>query len=257
MISPHTDTGFSGGAKIVLPGVCAKETINAFHTRQIQGPPVRLGDENTALRLELESFVREKVGLDFIFNVVLDADDKVFGAVAGHYVKAHRKGCQMAGKALGIGVDKPFDLVISNAWPNQIDLWQSTKAISSAASIVKPGGNLILLAHAKEGVSNHPLYPVYIGQSPEQLRVTMDRGDSPDPVACALALDISRIKKNVNIHLVSEGLTRKDAGAMGFGWHETLEKAFEDLLDKTRKTRVGIVTHGGICQPFIQYGEKP
>ena len=251
MISPHTDTGYSGGAKIILPGVCAAQTIGEFHTRQTGGPPVRLGDESAALRLELEAFVEEKLGLDFIFNVVLDARDQVWGAVAGHYVRAHRKGCAMAEKALGIGVEKPFSLVVSNAWPNQNDLWQSTKAISCAAGIVEPGGNLILLAHAGEGVSNHPLYPVYIGMSAENLREVLGRGDSPDPVACALALDIARIRENLTIHLVSAGLTAQHAETMGFVWHETLEKALASLVDKGKKTRVGVITHGGTCHPFI------
>jgi lactate racemase len=251
MIVPHTDTGFSGGAKIVLPGVCAHDTITAFHMRQVDGPPVRIGNETAPLRLELERFVAEKIPLDFILNVVIDVDEKIYDAVAGHHVDAHRKGCRAAEKVYGLRVEKPYPIVIADAYPTQNDLWQSTKAVSGAAAITAAGGRLILLAHSPEGVANHPAYAEYIGQTPETLKQMMADKALQDPVACALAYDISRLRKNFRISLVSHGLTKTDAGRMKFDYFETLEAAVESAHVETGGSDIAILTHGGISWPYL------
>ena len=251
LIVPHTDTGFSGGAKIVLPGVCALETIKAFHALQVGGPPVRLGNEMAPLRLEMERFVAEKTLLDFILNVILDGDEKIYAAVAGHYVGAHRQGCRIAKAVYGIPVKKKYPIVIANAYPAQNDLWQSTKALSSAVPITSPGGHLILLAHCREGLGTHPHYAEYIRQSPETLMKLLAEGDPADPVACALAVDIARIKEGLNISVVSSGLSAADAKTMAFTYFKTLENAVQTACKQSGASSVGIITHGGVCWPYM------
>jgi nickel-dependent lactate racemase len=251
MIVPHTDTGFSGGAKIVLPGVCALETIKAFHALQVDGPPVRLGNEMTPLRLELERFVAEKTLLDFILNVILDGDENIYAAVAGHYVHAHRQGCRIAKTVYGIPVKTTYPIVVTNAYPTQNDLWQSTKALCSAAPITSPGGHLILLTHCREGLGTHTYYAEYIRQSPETLVKLLAGGDPADPVACALAVDISRIKAGLNISVVSSGLSAADVKTMGFAYFKTLENAIQNACEQSGESSVGIITHGGVAWPYV------
>lgn len=250
MIVPHTDTGFSGGAKILVPGVCALETVKAFHTRQTGGPSVRLGNESAPLRLELERFVAETTPLGFILNVILDADEDIYGAVAGHYIHAHRQGCRMASAVYGIPVEKTYPIVISNAYPTQCDLWQSTKALSSAAPISSLNGHIILLAHCQEGLGPHPHYAEYIRQSPETLMQSLAHGDPTDPVACMLAVDIARIKETHHISVVSSGLSEEDAETMGFAYFKTLESAVRNACERSGESSLAIITHGGVCWPF-------
>ena len=51
MITPHMDTGFSGGAKIVLPGVCSCLTVDAFHSRQAKIAGNQLGVIEAPMRI--------------------------------------------------------------------------------------------------------------------------------------------------------------------------------------------------------------
>ena len=250
-ISPHTDAGFSGGGKIILPGICGHETITSFHSPQ-PGSSVRLGKTAAPLREDLERFVSEKISLDFILNVILGLDNSIYAAVAGHYIKAHRKGCEYAGKVYGIPVAHPYPIVVSNAYPTQIDLWQSTKALSSGALITKPGGRLILLTHCGEGVATHPHYAEYIGMKPEALLNMMNTSQPKDPVACALAYDITRLKKNLNIDLVSLGLGHEEAKIMGFNYFATIGSALENAMEVTGTDRAAIITHGGVCWPYVE-----
>ncbi len=256
MIAPHTDTGFSGGAKIILPGVCGLDTITEFHTRQVAGPPVRLGNQAAPLRLALEQFVAEQNALHFILNVILDLDENIFGVVAGHPVHAHRHGCRIAKDVYGIAVEKTYPVVVTNAYPTQTDLWQSTKALSSASAITSPGGHMILLAHCPEGLGTHIHYAEYIGQPADRLKKLLEDGDSPDPLACALALDMARIKAGLHISVVSSGLHPTDIHNLGFARFETLEEAIQNACDQSGASTLGILTHGGVCWPYLALQEQ-
>jgi nickel-dependent lactate racemase len=56
MITPHLDTGFSGGSKIVLPGVCAAATVDAFHRASAFSSENHLGNTAAPMRRTLEEF---------------------------------------------------------------------------------------------------------------------------------------------------------------------------------------------------------
>ena len=253
MITPHMDAGFSGGAKIILPGVCGKPTIEAFHARQADLEGNQLGLEDAPLRLELEAFVAERVGLDFIVNVVLDSEGALYGCVAGHFVQAHRAGVALAREVYGVPVPRRYPIVVSNAYPMQIDLWQSTKGIAGGELMVQDGGTLILVAHCREGNDTHPLFPGYIGSDVEELVAQLKSGRAEDPVACALAVPLRRIRQRIKIALVSSGLDRETAAAMGFAGYGSLDAALAGELEAcAEKTGcIGVLTHGGVSLPIV------
>ncbi len=252
MISPHMDTGFSGGAKIILPGVCSCQTVAAFHARQASLSGNQLGVADAPMRQDLETFVCDRVGLDFILNAVLNRDGTLYRCVAGHYIQAHRRGVEFAREVYGVPVARRYPLVISNAFPAQIDLWQSTKGIASGELVTLDGGTLILVTHCQEGNSTHPLFADYLGQSPDQLLGALEAGDVEDPVACALAVPISRVRERITICLVSSGLSASDAKRMGFTYYETIEEAIAcELKNCGNEPRIGVLTHGGVILPLI------
>jgi nickel-dependent lactate racemase len=252
MISPHMDTGFSGGAKIILPGVCGCRTVDAFHVRQARLSGNQLGVVNAPMRRDLEMFVGDRVGLDFILNAVLDRDGALYRCVAGHYLQAHRRGIEFAREVYGVPVARRYPLVISNAFPAQIDLWQSTKGIASGELMTLDRGTLILLTHCREGNNTHPLFADYVGQPPGRLLDALEAGKAEDTVACALAVPISRVKERIKICLVSSGLGASEAKRVGFTHYKTVEEAIAaELWSCGDEPRVGVLTHGGVILPLI------
>jgi nickel-dependent lactate racemase len=252
MISPHMDTGFSGGAKIILPGVCSCRTVDAFHARQARLSGNQLGVVDAPMRRDLEVFVGDRVGLDFIVNAVLNRDGALYRCVAGHYIQAHRKGIEFAREVYGVPVARRYPLVISNAFPAQIDLWQSTKGIASGELMTLDRGSLILVTHCREGNSTHPLFADYLGHTPEQLLGALEAGNAEDPVACALAVPISRIRERIKACLVSSGLSPSDVSRIGFTYYKTVEEAIAaELKSCGDEPRVGVLTHGGVTLPLI------
>ncbi len=251
MITPHMDAGFSGGAKIILPGVCGQRTVEAFHRRQAKLYGNQLGLPDAPLRRELEQFVGERIGLDFILNAVIDQTGALSSCVAGDFIQAHRQGVEAARKIYGLAVARRWPVVISNAFPADLDLWQSVKGLASGELMTEDGGTLILVTHCREGNDTHPQYAEYIGRDPEQLLQELAEGVAEDPIACALAIPICRIRQRVRVVLVSQGLSGKDAYRMGFSYCPSLESALACALRERQGMAVGVLTHGGTSLPLL------
>ena len=253
MISPHLDVGWGGGAKIILPGVCGQETVTAFHEKIIEITSNQLGLADAELRLDLERFVEESVGrLEFIINAVLTSEGRLFECVAGHFIKAHRKGVELARNVYGARVTRQYPVVIAGAHPHGIDIWQATKALAAGEIITSDGGALILVADCPERFGPHPLFADYMAQDPDRLHRAINENRLEDRVAAVEALAICRMKKRIRLGLVSSGLTHSDARRMGFSWYNTVEDALTAELPSEDGAKAAILTHGGVTLPVLE-----
>jgi nickel-dependent lactate racemase len=251
MIAPHMSAGYGGGAKIILPGVCSSETVDTFHAREADITINQLGSLNSPIRTDLEQFVGERVGLDFIVNVILTRENDLYQCVAGHFIEAHRAGVRYTQDVYGVTVAKRYPLVIANAYPGQIDLWQSTKAIWAGEMMTADGGTLVLVTESREGTSVYPFFPHYVGRDPDELKQELDAGELQDPKAAATAICIGRMKRRIKFALVSSGLKQQDADTMGFSYYETVEEAIAGELKGPDKNKaIGVLTHGGVTLPL-------
>jgi len=256
MITPHMDTGFSGGAKIIMPGVCNMLTVDTFHSHAIKAPANQLGKINAPLRQDLEQLVCERVQLDFIVNLIMTLDHGIYQCVAGHAIDAHRVGVKYAQEVYAIPLKRRYPIVVANCYPYQQDLWQSTKGIACGDLFTGDGGTLVLVTQAAEGNSTYPLYPYYIGIDPDELKNELDANNVEDPKAAVGGVLVGWIKQRIDIVLVSDGLTRSDADIMGMEYFDTVETAVKakiaKLIESHRQQAVAVITHAGILLPQAQ-----
>ena len=147
---PHHPTGWSGGAKMLLPGVAGKETVNAMHL--LGATEAQLGKVITPMREEMEDFA-EEVGVHFIVNVLLNEKNELVKAVSGHVIKAHREIVKWGKKLNGVYFQEKADITISSSYPFDYDLTQADKGMFSAARATKLGAEIILLSPCYEGVA--------------------------------------------------------------------------------------------------------
>jgi nickel-dependent lactate racemase len=255
MITPHMDAGFSGGAKIVLPGVFDRRMVDAFHTRSVDLPGNPLGSLDAPLRLELERFVADHLPLDFIVNVIPTASGDVYDCVAGHSVEAHRSGALRARQVYGVSVKKPYPVVLAACHPYEQDLWQSMKGLWCGELLTADGGDLILLTRAGEGSGGYPGLPAYIGKDPDEMKQALLSGECADRMEAVTGILVGLMKRRIRIGLVSPGLKADDARSMGFAYYETVEDAIQDAVSKLpageRRGSVAVVTHAGLVLPLL------
>lgn len=254
MITPHLDAGFSGGAKIILPGACGIATIDAFHQSAAFIPENQLGNPEAPLRRSLEQFVAEKVPLHFIVNLVLTTKGEVFACVAGHAVQAHRLGVKYAREVYGVPVQRRYPVVIANCYPYDQDLWQSVKGMWCGDLLTEDGGVMIVATASPEGSQAYPSLPAYIGRDPEELLGELLAGKSPDPMVAATGVMISRLRQRIRLALVSSGLDRSEAQAMHIPLYNTVEEAVSDSVSQLpvneRKGCLAVLPYAGAVMPI-------
>lgn len=154
LIEPHLMAGFSGGRKLVAPGLAAQETIKILHSPKfIREPRSAEGfiEDNPLHRelLEIARIARH----DFLLDVALTRDRAIAGIFAGNPVEAHLKGAEYVTRVMLEQLDEPLDGVITSAagYPLDLTFYQSIKGITAASHIVKPGGRILLIAECEEG----------------------------------------------------------------------------------------------------------
>jgi hypothetical protein len=104
------------------------------------------------MRLDLEESGRMIKAPVFIVNVVLNNATQAVCVVAGDAVLAHRVGAHSCASIYGVKVPEPADVVITDSNPMDSDLRQGVKALANTIRAARPGGTLITLVKANEGV---------------------------------------------------------------------------------------------------------
>ncbi|SHI80442.1 Nickel-dependent lactate racemase [Dethiosulfatibacter aminovorans DSM 17477] len=254
-IVPHSDAGFSGGAKIVQPGICGYSTTAATHIAAALLDEIPLGDVESPCRAGMEK-VAKKVGLSFIINTVKNYENEVIDIVVGDFIKAHREGAMISKKSYGVEIPELADIVVVNSFPCDIDYWQALKGLISAYFAVNRGGHIIFATPCTEGLAhNHPKFRDWLKLSYDEARdlaKTLSPDDEKaDLISADLAICNSRIREKARISVVTDGLSDEDCDILNYKKVDTLQNAVDAALSENPDSKVGILSLGGICLPIL------
>ena len=153
-IEPHLMLGFSGGRKLVAPGLAAQETIKVLHSSKFMRD-ARAAEgsiDDNPLHQELLEIAR-MARHDFMLDVALARDRSIAGVFAGNPEEAHRRGVEFVSEVMLETIDEPVDAVITTSagYPLDLTFYQAIKGVTAASHIVKPGGRILLVAACQEG----------------------------------------------------------------------------------------------------------
>jgi nickel-dependent lactate racemase len=153
-LEPHALAGVSGGLKAIVPGTASYRCIEHNHALSQKYKPT-IGEANNVIRQDLEEILNF-IAIHFMLNVIVNHNQQLLGAVAGHPITAHRKGLELVKDTFLIKVNQLYDVVIVSpgGYPKDTQLYQSIKAFRNASTITKPGGKIIGVASCEEGFGN-------------------------------------------------------------------------------------------------------
>lgn len=153
-IEPHLMLGFSGGRKLIAPGLAAQETIKVLHGPKFMRDPraVEGSVADNPLHRELIEISR-MARHDFLLDVALTRSRQIAAVFAGHPEQAHAAGMQFVAKVMLEQLERPADAVITSCagYPLDLTFYQAIKGITAAQHIVKKGGRILLIAECQEG----------------------------------------------------------------------------------------------------------
>jgi len=251
-IVPHHIPGFSGSSKIIQPGVCGDRTTAETHLLACEsGGDSYLGIEDNPVRRDMDDMAN-RVGMQTIFNAVLnDAGDAV-GLFFGEMRKTFRAGVLLARKIYGVEYREVPDIVLANSHPCDLDFWQSHKSLYPAQRMVKPGGTIIVGTPAPEGVSSvHTELLEFTAWHSDDIMVAYRQGRLTNGVACALAIAWAMAREHARVINYSPGILPEEKTALGHTHAPTLEWAVEEALRRQGPdARLTVLTHAPELLPI-------
>jgi len=164
MLMPHNLAGFSGGGKIVMPGLGSIDAVEANHRGTLKGLSGRIGVlEGNQVRADIEE-AAERAGLNFIVNSVHGEDGATVQVFAGDPRETYAEAVARAQQVYACDVVYGEDVGVFNAFPrdnwfllslSSMDVWSSREP---SRAIVRPGGTIVVINHCTEGAGEHGLH---------------------------------------------------------------------------------------------------
>ncbi|MGB6122916.1 MAG: nickel-dependent lactate racemase, partial [Bacteroidota bacterium] len=250
-IAPHPAAGFSGGGKIIAPGVATEEAVGEFHWQSVHYPQRDvLGVRDNPMRERIDR-VAHLAGLTSIINVVLDGECRIIGCFSGNPVEAHRAGSALAGQLFRVAISKPetASIFITDTHPLDQDLWQGVKAMCALECIVPDDAAVIVVTPSPEGVSRQHPDVLALGYQGLATTTRLVQEGRIDKVTAHNIVQGGRLVERTHAFMVSPGISAEDIRRLGFTPFASVQDALNEASRrKGRSARVIILGMGGeIC----------
>ena len=254
-IIPHGCMGWSGGAKILYPGITSEDIVSEFHVMQGFQDGIVYGMDNCPVRLAVEEWTKN-IGLHFIINTSLTGEFKIYKVVAGDYVQAHRTGVENSKKTLGVPIKCRPNIVVTSSYPTDQDMWQCTKGIYGGGRVISEGGTIIVLAPCVEGVGPHKMFPTNLGllNGVPILQARIDAKETgEDLLSMAVGVSIAKLHKYCTVHWLTNGCSEEEVKPSKFIWHreDDIQAVFDQVYAQYEDPDVLIIPIGGETLPYL------
>jgi nickel-dependent lactate racemase len=157
LVEPHFMAGWSGGPKVIAPGVAHAETITTFHNAAFMAHP-RVANcviEGNPLHEEQLAIVT-MLGRALALNTVIDDRRQLAFVNFGEIVQSHLQAVDFARAYMAVPVARRFRTVVTSAagYPLDKTYYQTVKGMVSALDILEPEGELIVASACSEGLGS-------------------------------------------------------------------------------------------------------
>jgi nickel-dependent lactate racemase len=157
LIEPHFMAGYSGGRKLIMPGLAAFETVQHWHCPRFLESPLATNGVVDGNPVHAESLaIARMMPPALILDVTLDEANRITGVFAGELEQAWREGVAFAAKHVRAGAPQAADVVVTTCagYPLDATFYQAVKGMVGALPVVRPGGTIVIAAECREGVGS-------------------------------------------------------------------------------------------------------
>ncbi len=243
-VEPHFFAGFSGGPKMVAPGLAGLETVLVLHDAvRIAHPNATWGvTEGNPIHEDVREIAR-MVRVDFSVDVTLNPEQRITEVFAGDLLTEHRAACVAAKRDAMRAVDAPFDVVLTtnSGFPLDQNLYQAVKGMSAAAKVVKPGGTIVCAAECRDGLPSHGSYGQVLASQPSPAKllamITAPGYSVPDQWQVQLQAQL-QLKANVMVKTERPDARRRSRRAFRTGRGCGGRGVDRDARSRTRRDAV-------------------
>ncbi len=254
LVEPHFMAGYSGGRKVVIPGVAHEETIGNLHsTRMLLQDMVdnTIVDSNPLHQAQIEG--TRMVGRIFAVNTVIDEERRLSCVTFGEMEQSHVKAVAFARPYFEISMDRRFSTVVTTSagYPLDRNYYQTVKGMVGVTGITAPGGDIFIASECSEGLGAPEFAVSQKRFMAEGSRAFVD-ATMKQPRAAVDEWETIMLIKAMNagtVHLYSDRLSDEDRALTGVDCVKSLSEAVTACLRKKGDKQIAIVPEGPYVIP--------
>jgi nickel-dependent lactate racemase len=254
-VEPHFFAGFSGGPKMVAPGLAGLDTTLVLHDAR------RIGDARATWGICEGNPVHDDVraiavatGVDFALDVLLDRDKAITRAFGGSILEMHAA-ARAAAKAEAMrAVDAPFDIVVTSnsGYPLDQNLYQTIKGVSAAASIVRDGGTIVCAAECRDGIPDHGDYAEILASADSPAALLAHIAASPKTVPDQWQVQVqARVQERARVLLHTSGLSDAQVRAAHLEPIADVSATIAQLVREQPGARIAVLPQGPLTIAYV------
>ena len=244
-VTPCMLSGWSGGGKIVLPGVVSRQTIYENHKR-FTGILAEIGCASLMGLMPPQNVVRADIeeaaaisGIDMVVNTVLDPEKRLLAVFSGDHMSVHRTAVAESRPHVEIRIPEKVDIMITGVGEAdyEVSLFQGGSRVCGGVDrYLKDGGTLIMANDCREGIYEGfewEEFREWMHQMPKPRRIrelteTMEIGGEKSCVLYTFSWLIH--EKKCRIIIVTGNMTKNELKPLHLDHASHVQEAFDDAL---------------------------
>ncbi|MFK7856687.1 MAG: nickel-dependent lactate racemase [Granulosicoccus sp.] len=254
LVEPHFMAGYSGGRKVIAPGVAHHETIRTFHSARFMEDPAATQcnlDHNPLHEEQLE--IVRMLGDVYALNTIIDEDRNLVHATFGEVISSHLSAVDFVARFTEINVGRRFHTVITSSagYPLDQTYYQTVKGMVTPLGILEPGGTLIIASECAEGIgSDHyrSAQEKLVALGPDAFLQTLLAKQLADVDEWQTEMQLKPMRTGT-VYLYTTGLSDDDRSLTGVQRVDNIEKAIQMSMEKYGDNAVAVIPEGPYVVP--------
>ena len=261
LVEPHFMAGYSGGRKVVAPGIAHADTIRTFHSaRFIENPcAVQCRLEGNPLHEEQLEIVG-MLGDIYAVNTVIDDERRLSFVNFGEVVASHAEAVAYADRYLTVPVARRFRTVVTSAagYPLDQTYYQTVKGMVTPMDILDDDATLILASDCSEGLGSDAFRAsqrrlidlgadAFLASLLEKRFADIDEWESEMQTKAQRAARVRMLCR----------LDDHDRRLAGVELIDSVEDAVRESVDRSGDNAVAVIPEGPYVVPLYQSTARP
>jgi nickel-dependent lactate racemase len=256
LVEPHFMAGWSGGRKVIAPGVAHEDTIRTFHSARFMEDPaaIQCNLGGNPLHEEQLAIVR-MLGDVYAVNTVIDEDRDLVHIDFGEVIASHLEAVAFVAEATRVPVGRRFATVLTSSAGDPLDktYYQTVKGMVTPLDILEPGGTLIVASACSEGFGSHEFRAsqarlVELGPDAFLRTLLAKRFADVDEWQTEMQLKPMRAGR---VQLYTTGLGDDDRRLTGVENVGSVESALEAALARAGDGTLAVIPEGPYVVPVV------
>lgn len=256
LIEPHFMAGWSGGRKILAPGVAHHETIRTFHSARFMEDPLAIQCNLVGNPLHEEQLeIVRMIGEVYALNTVLDEDRDLVHVNFGEVIESHLAAVEFITSATVIPVSRRFKTIVTSSagYPLDKTYYQTVKGMVTPLDILEPGGTLIIASECSEGFGSAEFRSAQaklVELGPERFLATLMAKTFAEIDEWQTEMQMKPMRLG-RIQLYTTGLDGEERRITGVELIDSVEDAVRHSIEAHGDPAVAVIPEGPYVVPIL------